>query len=421
MKLRRYLLLGAGMVISPFPHHAGAQSLEAVATAALEHSPQVAAADARADAASAQQDLAEAQSLPDLTAQGQIGVGTIDPKGFFGLESASTTPRVAQVTAEMPLLTFGRIEGGRDMARSGSKAAELAAQQTRLTLRVEVANAYSQAVAARRLVDSYDAMQKTLAEMERQAKLKFEAGAGTSTEVAQAAARLAEAEAGLAGAKGQLTRAMTELRTLSGLDVELDAVLPPPPPVPASREEAIADALTANPQLLAAEEMTRVAQGKARSARAEGLPMVGAYAEASAVRDQFFPGYTADTVSAGVRVKWNFFSFGRTGAKARVAESEVDAAEADLALARLRTEQAAITAFDSHNTAKLVAKAAEARHKAAKEALRGTELEVEVGEKPQLALLDAQREAIDAEAALASAQGQVIASAYMLRAITGME
>ena len=38
-----------------------------------------------------------------------------------------------------------------------------------------------------------------------------------------------------------------------------------------------------------------------RSARAEGMPTLGAFAEAAHVRDQFFPGYKADSLAAGVR------------------------------------------------------------------------------------------------------------------------
>jgi len=420
MRFRSLLALGVGLAAIPLGQ-AGAQSLDEVTRIALEHSPAVDGAQARAEAASAQLDLANAQRMPDLTAQGRIGVGHIDPQGFFGLAPGNVTPRVAQVTAEVPLLTFGRIGGGIAQASGGSKAAELMAQQTRLNLRVEVAQAYAQSAVSRRLVASYDLLRLSLGQTLHQSELMFQAGAATSTDIAQARARLAEAEAGYARASGNLATSLAQLRSLTGIEVRVEEDLPAPPPTPATRDEAIAMALQNNPQLLAAQQMVVAAEGKRQAARAEGMPVVGAYAEAASVRDQFFPDYAADSWSAGLQVKWNFFSFGRNGAKARVAGSELDAAEADLALARLRTEQAAITAFEEHATARLMLTASEARDAAAKEALRGTKLEVEAGAKPQLALLDAQREAIDAEAALAGAQGGLIASAYYLRAIAGME
>lgn len=422
MRFRHLVLLGAGLGTIPLAAPAGAQSLEEVTAIALERSPAIAAAHAREQAAAAQLDLAKAQRLPDLTAQGQIGVGRIDPQGFFGLTADDVVPRVAQVTAEMPIFTFGRIGGGIDQASGGAKAAKLMATHTRLNLRVEIAQAYADAVSAKRLLTSYDLLRLSLIEVVRQSELKFQAGAATSTDIAQAKARLAEAEAGHAGAEGTLNAALARLRALSGLvAVAPDDTLPLPPPVPASREEAVSLALSANPQLLAARHAVDAARGQERSARAEGLPVLGAYAEAASVRDQFFPDYAADSVSAGLRLKWNFFSSGRNSAKLRAASSELDAADGDYENARLRTEMAAMTAFDHHTTAKLMLSAAEARQKAAQEALRGTRLEVEAGAKPQLALLDAQREAIAAEAALASAQGAVVTSAWMLRAVAGME
>ncbi len=422
MHIRHLVLLGAGAALLAPAFSAGAQSLDQLTAIALERSPAIAGADARADAAAAQLDFAKAQRLPDLNAQAQIGFGRIDPQGFFGLAPANVVPRVGQVTAEMPLLTFGRIDGGIDQARGGAKAAGLMARQARLVLRVELAQAYSEAVAARQLVASYDLLQLSLAQVVRQSDLKFKVGAATSTDIAQAKARLAEAEAGKAQASGRLKAALASLRTLSGLDeITLDDVLPAPPPVPATREEAMALALAGNPQLLAAQQAFEAAKGKARAAKGESLPMLGAYAEASSVRDQFFPDYAADSYSAGLRLKWNFFSSGRTGAQARAAGSQADAAQADYADARLRTEQAAITAFDGFQTAQLTLSAAEARNMATQEALRGTKLEVEAGAKPQLALLDAQREAIDAQAALSAAQGSAVASAWYLRAVAGIE
>ena len=58
---------------------------------------------------------------------------------------------------------------------------------------------------------------------------------------------------------------------------------------------------------------------------------------------------------------------------------------------------------------------------AADEALRATRLEVRVGLKPQLAELDAEREAIAAAARLAEAEGRMHVVVRQLRALTGME
>jgi outer membrane protein len=59
------------------------------------------------------------------------------------------------------------------------------------------------------------------------------------------------------------------------------------------------------------------------------------------------------------------------------------------------------------------------RRDAAAEALRSTRLEAQVGAKPTLAVLDAEREAIEGEAALLQAEGMQTVAAWQLNALTG--
>lgn len=417
--LRNLVLLGAGLMSLPTPSQTSAQSLDGVIQAALSHAPQVAAADARADGAEAKRDLAITQRRPDVNVQGQLGIGRIDPQGFFALPADNVTPRAVQFTADIPLLTFGRIGGAIEQASHGASAARLMAAQTRLNLQVQVTDAYARAMMARQKGHQYTALRDTLLEMVRHAQLKFNVGEGTSTEQAQAKARLAQAQAGIAAAQGQLANAMADLQALSGRDVKLTGSLPPAPDVPKNRQTAIDLAWANNPQLQAAQAMVQSAQGGQKSAHAQALPIIGAYAEASTIRDQFFPGYKADSASAGLRLKWNFMSFGRNSAKKRGANAALNAAQAEYDGARMQTRRAAINAFENLRTARLVLTASEAQSKAAAQALRGTELEIEVGAKPAIALLDARREAIAADTAKIEAQGMVLVSAYQLRAVTG--
>jgi len=410
-------LAGAALPLAP----ASAQSLDETVAAALAHSPALTAARAREDAAKAGVDEAQAQHMPTLTAQGQIGYGRIDPRGFFGLQAENVTPRVAQVDAELPLLTFGRIGSGVAQAKGGRAIAKLQVAATALDLRVRTVRAYTDALTAREQVDVYTKTVATLAEALRSANLSFKAGAGTSTEVAQARARKAEAEAGLASAQGQLAGALAQLNSLTGTHVVPSAQLPAPPPVPATRDEAADMAIAHNPQVEQAREAAKVAHAAVSGARAEGLPTVGAYAEASSVRDQFFPGYKADSASAGLRARWTFFSGGRVSAKVSGAEARERAAEADVAEAEQNVSDQAVQAFEGLTAARAVLGASELRASAAQDALRGTGFEFKAGAKPQLALLDAEREAMAANTAMIEAQGRVLVAAYMLRAVTGMD
>ena len=162
-----------------------------------------------------------------------------------------------------------------------------------------------------------------------------------------------------------------------------------------------------------------VAKAGARAARAEGLPTVGAFAEAAHVRDQFFPGYRADSVSIGLRGRWTLFAGGRVSAQTRAADADVDASEARLRQARLMLDGMVIEAWQGLVTARQMLDASRLQSEAAAEALRGKRLEAKVGAMPTLAVLDAEREAIEAEAALLQAEAMQTVAAWRLIALTG--
>ena len=96
----RFALLAASAAFVGTPTAAAAQSLDQVMADTLANAPALVAAEARSDAADAALDQARAENMPSLTLQGQIGIGRIDPQGFFNLPADDVTPRVAQVEAE---------------------------------------------------------------------------------------------------------------------------------------------------------------------------------------------------------------------------------------------------------------------------------------------------------------------------------
>jgi outer membrane protein len=347
-----------------------------------------------------------------------VGAGRLDPRGYFGLEASDVTPRMGAVAIEQPLWTGGRITAGRAQAEAGLEAANARGRQTRAALSAEVATAYAAAATATREVTLRERQLAEMRELERQAALRFRAGEAASTDVSQAVARRAEAEAGLAGAVAAATASRAQLAALVGGDPGVLQPLPPPPAVPASREAAVTAALAGNPALQAAGHESEAAAFARRAAKADRAPTVGAWAEASTFRDQFFPDYSADQAAVGVRARWAFLDPTRRG---RIAEADasVRAADAMRDAARATIEAETISAHARLEAAHAAVAAGRAREEAAKAALRSTRLEVSTGMKPQLALLDAEREALEAEVALARAEGGLVAAGWQLKALTG--
>lgn len=397
---------------------AAAQDLDAAIADALANAPELAAAKADERAAKARLDHVRAESNPLLRVEGSVGTGRIDNGGFFGITAGNTTPLALQGTAEMPLYAGGRISAAIDQAKGGAQIAGFETEQARLQTIVQAIAAYAEVLTARKLDARFAMLVGELTEVERQAQLRFTSGEIASSDLAQARARRAEAEAGQAHAKGRLASAEAAFQRLTGKPAGELAPLPDLPATPSTLDEALDLARAANPSLQQARARVGVAKAGVRVARAEGLPQVGAFAEAAHVRDQFFADYRADSVAVGIRGRWTLFAGGRVATQTRAAAADLDASEARLRQTDQALEAMVIDAWTGLAAARRIVDATRLQRDAAAEALRGRKLEAEVGSVPVLAVLDAEREAITAEAALLEAQGQRLVAAWRLNALT---
>ena len=86
---------------------------------------------------------------------------------------------------------------------------------------------------------------------------------------------------------------------------------------------------------------------------------------------------------------------------------------------RQAVDGAVIDAWSGFHTAQRMVEATLLRVAATSEALRSTKLEAKMGEKPTLAVLDAEREAMAAQAAEIDAEGRRLVAAWQLNALTG--
>lgn len=416
MRLKHLLSLSVFCLAAASP--AAAQDLAAAISGALE-SPTLSEASAGEAAANARLDRAKAERNPLLRVEGSAGAGRIDNGGFFGITADNVTPVGVQAVAEMPIFTGGKISSAVSQARGGAEVAKLQHEQVRLQVIVRAVAAYSEVLTSRKLEARYQGLVDQLVETERQAGVRFRVGDIASTELAQARARRAEAEAGFAQVQGRRVSAESAFQHVTGIEAGSLAPLPAAPQTPATLGDALSGARQNNPALKQAKAGIDVARAGVRSAKAEGSPTLGVFAEGAHVRDQFFPGYRADSATVGVRGRWTLFAGSRVAAETRAARSELSASEARLRNSEQSIDDAVIDAWQGLATAKRVAEASRLRSAAAAEALRGTRLEAKVGAKPTLAVLDAEREAIEAEAALLQAEGMEVVAAWRLNALTG--
>ncbi|UZK70588.1 TolC family protein [Sphingomonas sp. S1-29] len=391
---------------------------QAIAEAEAQ-APAIESAEADRDAAAARTTQARAAGRPSATLTGTIGRGRLDPGGFFGLQAADVTPRAAQATFEQPLFTGGRVGAATARALAGERMAEAAGGRVRADLAARVAQAYGAVLVEQERQRLYAALVMTTTELVRHATDRFDVGDAPRTDLNQAKVRQADARAQLANAQGAILVARARLANLVGRDPGTLAPLPAPPAVPGDLSAAILRAEQASPTIAQAQAGLDAALAAKRGAGAERLPTVGAFAEAATVRDQFFPGYRGDSATIGLRARWQFLDGGRVRGQLAEADAGVRAARAALAAARDQTQEAVIAAHAAVTTSALIEQAAGDQRAAAEEAVRNVRDEVKVGQKPQIDLLDAEREATAAGVLVLSARADRVTAAYQLNALLG--
>lgn len=384
---------------------------------ARKSNPTLAENAARADAAEARLSQARAGRLPSLEVSAESGWGTTDLGGFFGFGRSDVRPRGAAAQVRQPLFAGGGITASIDRAREGREAARAQSAGAKTMLSAQVAQAYVTVLSAQRLEALQQLHLQQLQEIARQASLRFKAGEIPRTDLDQASARLAGAQANAARAAGDVARARAQFVQVVGVEPEALEPDPPTPPGPATVDDALSEAVRSSPTLIAAEASARAAQAGVRAAQADRLPSLALTATANTVRDQFFPGYRADGVTVGVQGRWTLFSGGMVSGRISEAHADARAADAALQAARGQVRAAVIGAWEDIRTDRAVLSAANDEAVAAASALDGARHEVRVGQKPLLALLDAQRDDLAAKAALVVAEGQAVVDGYRLAAL----
>jgi TolC family type I secretion outer membrane protein len=399
------------------PGIATAMSLDEAIALAQRSNPTLAQSKAQADAADARLSEARAGRMPTVVLSGEAGWGTMDLGGFFGFGRSNVSPRGAALEVRQPLFAGGAITAAIDRAREGRDAALAQAAGAKALLSAQVAEAYVTVLSADQLLALQEAQVRQLDEIAQQAELKFKDGETPRTDLDQAGARLAGAQADLARANGDVARARAHFTNVVGAEPEALEPLSEVPQTPAALEDAFADATQSSPTLLAAEASARAADAGVRYARADRLPTVALTASASTTRDQFFPGYRADGVTVGVQGRWTLFSGGLVSGRISEARADVRAAQAALDVARAQIREAVVGAWQDVQTSRAVVQAASDQSTASASALDSVRNEVRVGQKPTVDLLDAEREALAAQDALVIARGQQVVDAYRLNAL----
>lgn len=252
----------------------------------------------------------------------------------------------------------------------------------------------------------------------RAARDRFEVGEVTRTDVALAEAQLAQARSGLAGAEGDLLRAVEEYRNAVGRKPSSLSQPPQLPSISNSLDTAKALAVRQHPAILAAQRQVAAADLLVKAGEAAMYPSVsvnGSYGLTDTFNSQAY----SHTGSVGVSVGQTLYGGGSLSSGVRKGMAQRDAQRANLHVVSKNIQQEVGNAYANLASARAVLEASDRQIRAARVAFSGVREEATLGARTTLDVLDAEQSLLDAESARVSARANLYVAAYAVLASTG--
>lgn len=430
-------LLYPFLLLVALPALAAAQTLtldDAVALA-LAGSPEIRAASAGEDAATARIGQARAGWLPrvDFTEGWQRGnhpvfvfSSLLAQRRFtasdFALDALNHPDPLsnhrAALTIEQPLFDGFRARDAVRAARLGAEIAALDSSRVRADLRLGVVEAFGRALAAVAHAEAATTAVSTAEEDLRRASDRRDAGVETEATVLAFQVQLAEAEFRLVRARADASIARSGLNALLALPLNDDRPLAPLAAPTDTAVDAAAleeEAVRRRPEVARATAGYEQAQTILASARGSHWPQVIAQAGAEANGGSFADRQTA--WSAGLQVRWNLFAGGANAARVAEAAAGVARADAERERAERGIRLAVRTAAAEHDAARARERTGQRMVEQARESQRIIRDRYESGLAPASELLRAAELVAQAEAArIAAAIDVHVALAALERA-----
>jgi len=344
--------------------------------------------------------------------------------GFGGLAETEANQTQGGLAIAQTLYNGGRTTSQLDAAQAQIRADREQLRLTEASVMQTTIQAYCDVVRDRKALELYRESQGTLADAVQEIRARFEAGAATRTDVAQAEAQLYAAEALQASAEAQLDASVAEFVAAVGHHPGDLAAPGPLAGLPETLDKALQAADQESPAIRQAEFTHAVSRAKVAEARASGHSSVtlngsiGYFGEA-APSDRI--DFNSDlTVSATFHRP--LFAGGSIASQVRQASDEQSSALMQIEVARRSVIQAVAQAWSQRRAAQANIGSAQAEAASAQAAYDGMRVEYRAGLRTTLDVLVAEQTVRDAQVQVAVAvHDEEVAEATLLGAIGRLE
>ncbi len=345
--------------------------------------------------------------------------GTITDTSINGTPSGSTTESgSASLNASQVLYDGGRTFNNTEGAISDVNAARSRLTSLEQNVLLSVVTSFSDVRRDQQFIALARSNIRLITEQLRAARDRFEVGEVTRTDVSQAEARLAQAQADLAAREGAHARSIQSYRRVVG-QFPGDLAPPPPlPPLPGGLQEAVQLAMDRHPEIRAARFDEESARSDIASAQGVLLPTVTlsgslSYSEGGPTISN---GQTNATLQAQVNVP--LYQGGAAYAGIRQTQALQSAAMSAIHDVTRQIRETVENAWSDLMVARSSIRAGRQQVRAAELAFEGVREEAKLGARTTIDVLDAEQDLLDARSDLvASLRDEYVAGYNLISAI----
>lgn len=330
-------------------------------------------------------------------------------------------PDGKELVAVQPVFNGGESWASYKSAKERVKAGRAQLLDVEQQVLFSAVDAYSNVVEKQSVLKLSQNNVDVLARQRDAVQARFDAGTLTRTDVAQAEARLSQAQADERQALGDMAAAQAGFKRMIGFESPSDELLMPPVPpgLPQSLQETVELAKTANPSLEAARFLEKAAASDVNVRASALLPDVDITGAMSRSNETSTLGSRFDQDSLTLNVNIPLYQSGAEWSRIRQAKNIAKQAEYTTMDTHNSVVEMATRAWEDYNTAKAVIISTEEAIKAAEIALEGVKQENEFGVRTVLDVLDAEQELFSIRVNYVRAQRHEKLQAYRLLAAAG--
>ena len=393
------------------------QSLESVLRWAYDNNPSIRAA--RQELYGTQENLPQAQAgwKPTAEATANVTKTWLDGSG----QPDGSTEKGIGASISQPLYRGGRTVASTDSAENLILAQRAFLKATEQDVLLSVITSYMNVLRDQALYDLSVNNREVIARQLEASRARFDVGDVTRTDVSQSEARLAQAEAGVTNAIGQLRSSLAVYEQVVGMPAGRLVYPQVNVDLPATRDAAITLAESDNPSVQAAEFLRNSAERDIDRVFGELLPEVGLFASWNRAYDPS-PGLYDETTSqaVGIQAVFPLYEAGATRSRVRQAKHVESQRLMQITEARRLARQQAVSNWEDLAASRAAITSRQAQVEASRIARDGVKQEAELGSRTILDALDAGQEYLDAQTALVTAQRDDVVAEFSLASTLGM-